>query len=237
MPLSKKKSRSRRILGWGLKWFLYILLILLILTTAQVLTLRFVDPPFTARQTWDLFRNRFTNRNIKIPKYIWRPLNEISPQLKKAVLAAEDQRFISHHGFDFIEISEALRDMLNAGRVRGASTITMQVARTVFLWHGRSWWRKLAEAYYTVLIELSWPKRRILEIYLNTVDWGVGIMGAEAAADKYFKTRASSITSAQAASLASILPSPHRWSPTKPNRTLKERQKKILKDMAKMPVL
>ena len=208
---------------------------MLILTMAQVLILRFVDPPFTARQTWDYFQNRFTDRNIKTPTFIWRPLNEISPHLKKAVLAAEDQRFFSHHGFDFIEISEAVRDMLNAGRVRGASTITMQVARTVFLWHDRSWWRKLAEAYYTVLIEIFWSKDRILEIYLNTVDWGPGIMGAEAASRRYFNTYASRITPSQAALLASILPSPHRWSPTNPSKVVKERKNKIMKDMAKMP--
>jgi len=164
-------------------------------------------------------------------------LNEISPHLRKAVLAAEDQRFNFHNGFDFVEINQAIRDILEEGRVRGASTITMQVARTVFLWPERSWSRKLAEAYYTVLIELCWSKRRILEVYLNTVDWGIGIMGAEAASRKYFHTDAGSITALQAALLASILPSPHRWSPTKPTKQVWERQRRIMKDMGKMPAL
>ena len=237
MPRSKKQNRIKRIFRWSLKWFFKVLLILLILTTFQVLLLRFIDPPFTARQAWTWLQNRFTARQINIPHYYWRPLNEISPHLKKAVLAGEDQRFLSHHGFDFIEINEAVRDILTAKRTRGASTITMQVARTIFLWHGRSWWRKIAEAYYTVLIETFWPKERILEIYLNTVDWGTGIIGAEAASRRYFHTHPAHITASQAALLASILPSPHKWSPTNPNEFVKERKKKIIKDMAKMPLL
>ena len=233
MPQSKKKSRFRRFLRWGFKWFLKILLTLLVFTTLQVFLLRFIDPPFTARVSWKWLQNKFTDRNIKTPKYFWTSLNDISLHLKKAVMAGEDQRFFIHHGFDFVEINVAVQDLMKAGRVRGASTITMQVARTVFLWHGRSWWRKLAEAYYTVLIELFWSKARILEMYLNTVDWGPGIMGAEAASRKYFNTASSLITPSQAALLASILPSPHKWSPINPNKSVKERQKKIMRDMGK----
>jgi monofunctional biosynthetic peptidoglycan transglycosylase len=227
----------KRIFKRGLKLFFAVIFILLIATIVQVFLLRFIDPPFTARLAWNRFRSKFITRDIEIPDYRWRPLNEISPHLKRAVLAGEDQRFLSHHGFDFVEMGQAARDILLAKRVRGASTITMQVARTVFLWKERSWSRKIAEAYYTALIEICWPKERILEIYLNTVEWGTNIMGAEVAARRYFRTSSSRLTSYQAALLASILPNPHKWSPTNPNTRVRRRQEKILKDMVRMPLL
>ena len=110
----------------------------------------------------------------------------------------------------------------------------MQVARTIFLWQGRSWTRKIMEAYYTVLIELLWSKTRILEIYLNYVDWGTGIMGAEAASQKYFHETSEKISASQASLMAAILPSPHIWSPLNPNKIVMERQKRILRDMSKI---
>lgn len=237
MPRSNKQNLLKRIFSRGLKLFFEILFILLIATIVQVFLLRFIDPPFTARLAWNRLQDKFTARQVEQPDYRWRPLAGISPHLKRAVLAGEDQRFLSHHGFDIVEISQAVRDILLAKRVRGASTITMQVARTVFLWKGRSWCRKIAEAYYTALIEICWPKERILEIYLNTVEWGTNIMGAEAAARRYFRTNSSLLTSYQAALLASILPNPHKWSPTNPNKRVRRRQKKIMKDMVKMPLL
>ena len=203
----------------------------------QVLLLRFVNPPFTARTTWLWFQNTITTRYNKSPVFDWRQLKEISPALRKAVLAGEDQRFLSHHGFDFVEINRAFGDILMKRGTRGASTITMQVARTVFLWPGRSWLRKITEAYYTLLIELFWSKERILEIYLNTIDWGTGIMGAENASREYFHTSSSSITTSQAALLAAILPNPHKWSAINPNRLVEERKRRIMQDMAKMPLV
>jgi monofunctional biosynthetic peptidoglycan transglycosylase len=152
----------------------------------------------------------------------------------KAVLAAEDQRFLIHHGFDFVEMRKALGDILSARRTRGASTISMQVSRTVFLWPERSLTRKVAEAYYTILIEMLWSKRRILEVYLNTVDWGTGIIGVEAAARSYFQTGAHRITPSQGALLAAVLPSPHRWSPNRPSRYVRARKKRIMRDMEKI---
>lgn len=228
----KKKTGLRRLLRWGIGFFL----VLLILSTLQVVVLRFVNPPFTAMMAW----NRVTTRNaprIDERRNLWRPLKEISPHIRQAVLAGEDQRFLSHHGFDFSEINQAVRDMVSGKANRGASTITMQVARTVFLWRDRSWFRKTAEAYYAVLIEIFWSKQRVLEIYLNTVDWGPGIVGAEAASQKYFQVSASRVSRSQAALLAAILPSPHRWSPRNPNAQVLKRQRRILKDMARMPLL
>ncbi len=220
-----------------MKLCLKLLIVLWILTVIQVSLFRFVDPTFTALMGWRWLQNKVTTKYHKMPNYHWRQLKEISPHLIKAVLAGEDQRFLTHNGFDFIEMKQAVQDILMDDRVRGASTITMQVARTVFLWPDRNWFRKIVEAYYTILIEILWNKKRILEIYLNTVDWGTGIMGAEAASRKYFNTTSSHITLSQAALLAAILPRPHKWSPLKPSRNVRERQKRIMKDMYKMPML
>lgn len=203
----------------------------------EVFLLRFLDPPVTGGMAWSFLHHKIAGKHYEKPSYHWLELKEISPHLKRAVLAAEDQRFFSHHGFDFTEISQAFWELVTAQRKRGASTISMQVARTVFLWPGRSWFRKTAEAYYTILIELMWSKERILEMYLNTVHWGKGIMGAEAASRKYFYTSSANITAYQAALLAAILPNPTRWSPTKPSRYIRERQYEIMRQMAKMPLI
>ena len=213
-----------------------LLLVFWVFTILQVLLLRFVNPPFTAMMVWNWIQGR-EKAELTLPGTMWRPLNEISPQLRKAVLAGEDQRFLSHHGFDFTEMGKALKDLFLKRGHRGASTITMQVARSVFLWPNRSWIRKVSEAYYTVLIEISWSKERTLEIYLNTVDWGRGAVGAEAASRKYFHVSCSYVSRFQAALLAAILPNPHRWSVTNPTSHALKRQRKILKDMEKMPLL
>ncbi len=168
---------------------------------------------------------------------LWRPLMEISPHLKQAVLAAEDQRFLDHWGFDFVELGKAIEDALHDKGVRGASTISMQAARTVFLWPDRTLVRKALEAYYTVLIELFWDKRRILEVYVNTVDWGPGIRGAEAACRSYFAVGCDAVSRSQAAALAAILPNPHRWSPVEPGRQVLRRKQRILRAMDMMPLL
>ncbi len=199
-------------------------------------SLRFANPPFTATILWQWVRVGKLVSDHRVYNS-WRPLNEISPHLRKAILAGEDQRFLSHHGFDFTEMNLAIQDMFFKREIRGASTITMQTARTVFLWPNRDLFRKMAEAYYTSLIELFWSKERILEIYLNTVDWGQDLMGVETASIKYFHIPASSISRYQAALLVAVLPSPHKWSPIRPNTQVLARQKKILKDMKKMPLI
>jgi monofunctional biosynthetic peptidoglycan transglycosylase len=232
---SRKKRPSRGIFRRVLRFCLPVLLILVLLTAAEVAILKVVNPPITAFTAWTWVHSQVVSKPYRRPRIQWRPLVDISPHLIKAVLAGEDQRFLSHHGFDFIELNEAVRDILMSGRMRGASTITMQVARTVFLWPERSWLRKAAEAYYTLLIEILWSKKRVLEVYLNTVDWGTGIMGAEAASRKYFQTGSDRITPVQAAGLAAMLPCPHVWSPGSPDRQFRERRKRILKDMRKMP--
>ncbi|OPX37424.1 MAG: monofunctional biosynthetic peptidoglycan transglycosylase [Desulfobacteraceae bacterium 4484_190.1] len=219
-----------------LKWVWRLILVFLCLTVLQVFSLRYINPPCTTFMAWNSLMNR-SNLRQRLPINLWRTLREISPSLRRAVLAGEDQRFMSHHGFDFDQINYAIKDMIFKKNLRGASTITMQVARTVFLWPQRTWLRKIVEAYYTVLIEILWSKERILEIYLNTVDWGTGIRGIEEASKKYFHISSSHISPSQAAILAAILPNPHRWSPTYPNAEVLRRQKRILRDIEKMSLL
>ncbi|HKB96233.1 MAG TPA: monofunctional biosynthetic peptidoglycan transglycosylase [Rhizomicrobium sp.] len=155
--------------------------------------------------------------------YAW--TDDISPRLERAVIAAEDQNFCTHHGFDWVNINKAMQDYKRRPNkpVRGASTISQQTARTLFLVPMRSWIRKSLEAYLTVLVENLWPKKRILHAYLNLVDWGDGIFGAEAAANAYFGTDAGSLDGTQAARLAAILPNPHKWKAAHPGRYVRRR--------------
>jgi monofunctional biosynthetic peptidoglycan transglycosylase len=228
------KAEKKKLIRKLCQYMSKIIFLLFFLTLAQVFVFRFLDLPFAMSNLTLRVKNVFSSDQYIIPKGEWRSIRDISPYLIKAVLAAEDQRFMSHSGFDFRELNIAVKDILNDGKVRGASTITMQTARTVFLWQDRSVTRKIAEAYYTVLIEFVMPKIRILELYLNTVDWGIGIRGAEAASKRYFHKSASELTAEEAALLAAILPSPHTRSPVNPDKYLLERQKRILKSMGKM---
>src|SRR5438105_8642061 len=148
--------------------------------------------------------------------YHWRDMDEMAPSLAHAVIASEDQKFCAHHGFDWGSIDSAMRNYEGGGRLRGASTISQQTARSLFLLPVRSWIRKGLEAWLTVLEEALWPKRRILTVYLNVVDWGHGNFGAEAASRAYFHRSAAALSTRQAARLAAILPDPSDWLAAKP---------------------
>jgi monofunctional glycosyltransferase len=227
-----KPTKTRRIL----RFLLTVFFVLGLFSIMEVLLVRFINPPFTTSMVYNWLCSEPDPIGQRLwPEQTWRPLHEVSPHLIRAVQAGEDQKFVLHHGFDFEELNHALNELRTGKRMRGASTISMQAARTVFLWPSRSLVRKFFEAYYTLLIEVLWDKRRILEVYLNTVDWGIGIVGAEAAAQKYFRVSASSLSPSQAALLAAILPAPHAWSPLDPNESVKERQRRIMMDMEKMP--
>ncbi|MCA1794693.1 MAG: monofunctional biosynthetic peptidoglycan transglycosylase [Desulfotignum sp.] len=232
-----KKTQRRSFSGWILKAFVKLVLLLVCLTLFQVVALKYVNPPFTVNMVWERLRHELFDAPYVIPAYEWQSLSAISPHLQQAVIASEDQRFLTHHGFDFEEIKIVLKNMRENKRFRGASTITMQAARSVFLPATRNPLRKLAEAWYTVLIELVWDKPRILELYLNTVDWGTGIVGAQAGARVYFAKNADNLTPEQAALMAAILPSPHKWSAKDPGPHVKNRQKHILQTMPAMPIL
>ncbi len=237
MARAKKGGFIKKSIRFFRRLLLKILLLLVIFTVVEVVILKFFNPPVTAAIAWDWLQYELKSKEYKRPLCLWRDLDEISPHLRRAVLAGEDQRFLYHHGFDFIEMKHALKGFFFTGRVRGASTISMQVARSVYLVPSRTVSRKLAEAYYTMLIELFWKKERILEMYLNTVDWGTGIMGAEAASMKYFRTHADRLSPAQAALLTAILPSPHKWSPNIGNHDVGLRYKRIMKYISAMPLI
>ena len=159
--------------------------------------------------------------------YRWRGLNDISPHLVNAAIAAEDARFCSHHGFDMEAIEKALDHNAEGGRIRGGSTISQQTAKNVFLWPSRDWVRKGLEAGYTVMIETVWSKRRIMEVYLNVVEWAPGVYGAQAASRHWFDKDADELTAREAARLAAILPSPRRYKAASPGPYVRRRAGRI----------
>ena len=169
-------------------------------------------------------------RNLQLHHH-WIPLNEMSPHMPVAVMASEDGRFLLHHGFDFDAIGKAIDENRKGKRQRGASTITQQTAKNVFLWQGHSWVRKGLEAYFTFLIELCWSKQRIMEVYLNSIEMGDGIYGAEAVAQWHFHCTALQLTRPQCALIAATLPNPLRFNSAKPSGYMLKRQTWIMKQM------
>lgn len=175
-----------------------------VLHLLYIIVLRWVNPPITITQLTNWIEGHGLKRD-----YI--DFDAMSPNIRLAVMASEDQLFPDHNGFDIKSIKKALESNKKSKRVRGASTISQQVAKNVFLWQGRSWFRKGLEVYFTFMIELLWSKERILEMYLNISEMGTGIFGVEAAAQKYFKKPASKLTRAEAARIAAVLPNPKKY--------------------------
>lgn len=196
------------------------------LSLGWVLLYRLVPPPGTP-----LMLIRWAEEGADAERQ-WVPLSAISPHLVRAVIAAEDARFCAHHGFDWEAIQEAMEENEDGGPLRGGSTISMQTAKNAFLWPGRTWVRKGVEAGFTLLIETLWPKRRIAEIYLNIVEWGDGLYGAEAAARRHFGKPAAALTRREAALLAVVLPNPRRWNPARPTAYIQGRAATIERRMA-----
>lgn len=170
-------------------------------------------------------------------KHHWIPLKDMSKYLPVAVMASEDQRFLQHHGFDVIEIQNAVEERMSGKRHRGGSTISQQTAKNVFLWPASSWVRKGFEAYFTVLIELFWSKERIMEVYLNSIETGDGIYGAEAVAQQHFGRSAAKLTRANCALIAATLPNPLKFSSLSPSRYMLKRQTAIMKQMRHIDLL
>jgi len=195
-----------------------------VVSLAMVVVLRIVAPPITPLV---VIRAGQAIAELRLPSYArsWRDLDAISPSLVRAVIASEDDAFFTHHGLDVGAIRRArVWNERHPDRIpRGASTITMQTARNVFLWPGRSYVRKGLEAWFAFLMELVWGKRRILEVYLNVIEWGDGVYGAEAAARRYFGVPAAQLSPRQAALLAAALPHPLRSDPGAPSRYLRAR--------------
>lgn len=216
--LSGVRTRRRR------RWLPWLALLPLALSLAQVLVLRWLDPPFSIFMLAHARAARSAGVASWQPEYRWRDWESISPQLPIALVAAEDQKFPWHHGFDLQAIDAALDRNARGGRPRGASTISQQVARNLFLWPDRTWLRKGLEAWYTLLIETLWPKQRILEVYANVAEFGPGIYGAEAAALRYFGKPAAYLSASESAALAAVLPNPRRYSVFAPGPYVRARQ-------------
>jgi monofunctional biosynthetic peptidoglycan transglycosylase len=225
--VAQKKSFLRR-LAWSI---VGILIFCIAASVLMVVLLRWVNPPFSAFMAQMQLAAWAKRDRTYVFRHHWVDLNQISPNLPLAVVASEDQKFPEHWGFDVEAIEKAYEMNQHSHRVHGASTISQQVAKNLFLWSGRSYFRKGLEAYFTVLIEACWPKRRILEIYLNIAEFGLGVYGAEAAAQRFFHTSAAQLTRSDSAVLAAVLPNPERLIAIAPSAYVQQRRDWILGQM------
>jgi len=220
-----KKNRAKKILSSVWKWSKRVFIWFFIAQLFYIIILKWINPPITMTQ----FISWVSGHGLK-RDYVSR--KNISPNAKLAVISAEDQLFPDHHGFDWKSIKKARRyNARKPGRVHGASTISQQVAKNVFLWQGRSWIRKGLEVYFTFMIELIWGKKRILQMYLNVIEMGEGIFGIEMASQTYFHKSAKNLTKQEAALIAACLPNPKRFNPVSPSAYISGRAGNIMRQM------
>jgi monofunctional biosynthetic peptidoglycan transglycosylase len=223
-------SDSRGSYGkWLLKGVFYLFISITISVLTLVIAYRWVNPPLT----W-LMVDRFVSgesTQFKTIKHQWVGIDSISPNIIQAVVAAEDNLFLFHKGFDFDAITKAREDRNKGKRIRGASTISMQVSKNVFLWHGRTWTRKAFEAGFTILIENLWSKQRIMEVYLNVAEFGPSVYGIEAASQQYYKKKSLKLNRNEAAMLATVLPLPLKRNPNSPTPYMQNYQQRVLRNM------
>lgn len=201
-----------------------------IVSIVSVIFFRWVPIPVTPLMLIRCVEQKVDGKEMKLKKD-WVPLEEISPNLQLAVVCSEDQNFIKHSGFDFEAIDKAMEYNENHKKQRGASTISQQTAKNVFLWPGRSWIRKGFEVYFTFLIELIWSKERIMEVYLNVIEMGDGVYGAEAAGQAFFHKSAKNLSNSEAATIAAVLPNPRRFNAGKPSVYVQGRRSWIMRQM------
>ena len=222
---ASKPVRARR--RW-LRWLVLLVLLLALVPQLLILSLRWFDPPtsaFMQRERW------LHNRSID---QVWVPIESLPSYLPLAIVASEDQRFPEHFGFDLDSIRNAIRERQAGEGSRGASTLSQQVAKNLFLWPGQSWIRKGVEAWLTLGIETLWPKRRVLEVYLNIAEFGPGIFGVEAAARHHFNRSAAALSLEQASLLAVVLPNPKRMDAGKPSAYVRERAAWVRRQMQQL---
>ncbi len=213
------------------KWVLAAAAGFILLPPLEVAAVKFANPPATPLMGLRWLGDRMSGGEQPRLLYSWRSWNELPVPFLKSAWVSEDERFFKHHGFDWIEMHRSIeRAQKTGGDPRGSSTITMQCARSLFLWQGHSYVRKALEAYYTVWMEALLSKRRIFELYANVVELGRGVYGVEAASRYYYRVPARSLSADQAAMLAAMLPAPRRWDPRKPTRRLLARQQRILRE-------
>ncbi len=225
--MAKNKSNIRNRI---LKWVKIVVLVFFGSTVFFAILYRFVNPPLTPLMVIRCTEQLFDGKPLTLKKD-WVPIEEISKQLPLAVVSSEDNEFLNHYGIDFEAIEKAKELNKKSKKLRGASTISQQTAKNVFLWPARSWVRKGFEVYFTALIEVFWGKRRIMEVYLNVIEMGNGIYGAEMASQTYFRKPAAKLSRQEAALLATILPNPRKWNPAKPTSYMLRKQKWIIRNM------
>lgn len=216
-------SKLKVFLVKSLFWFLGLSIFFVVL-------FKFVPVPFTPLMVIRVVENKLAKKEIYF-SHDWEPLENISVNLQKAVIASEDGTFLTHSGFDFRAMQKAYKNNERGRRIKGGSTISQQTAKNVFLWQGRSYLRKGLEAYFTVLIELIWGKERIMEVYLNSIEMGNGVYGAQAAAEHWYRKDAVNLTPKQAAGIAAILPNPRKYTATSSSSYINNRKAKILRVM------
>lgn len=230
---TNRKSRFRGWWGRFLKFIRNIFLLFFAVSIVWVILARFipvfVTPLMFIRSTEAIFAGEFPKNSKK-----WIPIEDISQNMVQAVVASEDNLFMTHYGFSITDINKAIKHNSKGKRIRGGSTISQQTAKNVFLWPNRSYLRKGLEAYFTVLIELIWSKERIMEVYLNVIEMGDGIYGVEAAALEHFGVHASKLTKSQAALIAACLPNPRRFDARHPSGYIQRRKSKIVSLMGKL---
>lgn len=229
-PRRSGRKRGILLVRKSLRWIRRFALVFFLSTAAATLLFGVVPPPFTPLMVIRCVQQMTGDDPLKLYKD-WTPLDRISPHIVDAVIAAEDQEFLDHRGFDFESIVSAFAINSRGKRKLGASTISQQTAKNLFLWPARSWTRKGLEAYFTFLIETFWTKRRILTVYLNVIETGKGIYGVEGACLHNFGVSSAQVSRSQAALLAATLPNPRRWSAARPSPYLWRRQEWILRQM------
>ena len=226
-PVRKQESsfgsKVKRFLFKALLWFFG-------LSIFSVVVFKFVPVPFTPLMVIRYFENVADGKENHF-SHDWEPIENISMNLQKAVIASEDGTFLTHNGFDFLAMQKAYKSNERGRRIKGGSTISQQTAKNVFLWQGRSYLRKGLEAYFTVLIEMIWGKKRIMEVYLNSIEMGDGVYGAHAATQYWYRKDASSFTKMQAAGIAAILPNPRKYKATSSSSYINNRKAKIVRVM------
>jgi monofunctional biosynthetic peptidoglycan transglycosylase len=195
-----------------------------------VLLFKFVPVPFTPLMVIRAIENKAAGKEVYF-SHNWEPIENLSMNLQKAVIASEDGTFLTHNGFDFNALQKAYKNNERGRKIKGGSTISQQTAKNVFLWQGRSYFRKGLEAYFTVLIEIIWGKERIMEVYLNSIEMGDGIYGAQAATQYWYRKDASSLTPMQAAGIAAILPNPRKYKATGSSSYINNRKSRIVRVM------
>ena len=223
---TKKRTTGQKIL----RFFWLLFLWFNIISFSVVLLFKFVPVPFTPLMGIRALEHNSAGKDM-VCSHEWVPIDEISLNLQKAVIASEDGRFLEHWGFDFEAMQKAFKNNSKGKRLKGGSTISQQTAKNVFLWQGRSYVRKGLEAYYTVLIELIWGKKRIMEVYLNSIEMGDGVYGAEAAAKHWYRKDASSLTRYEAAGIAAILPNPRKYKASNSSSYINRRKAKISREI------